>query len=698
MGECLFLGCAILSIVNGAILLWINPRRTVNQAFFLCCVCICLWCLCVFLSIRKGQQNPTPLEALHFWLRASSGVGAFLCWLIWLTKTALIERHLSIRAILRKSWPWFALSCGVAGIAFSESFIPSTATPEAKQHGIGYITYFAVITISCTVFLIDALRRDRELSGIRKIELRYFVLNAIIACLLVVLAHAVSFYIDSSWLRRAGLIFFTLLNGAAVWAICHHRVFDAKHIVTSVGQRALLLSLLGAMAVVLQDFLHNKLPTHWDVFLATVATISTGILCDRPIRWRLGLDASQMQQAPRKVIIEISRTFSNEETLRIKFSELLQNWYHTNNAIFLGTEGNALSDPIHHLEQSWPGFTYLTKNGWATPETLQRVKSEPGTLETSEFLSRNDFGILLAAPKGRNPPSLVVCLGQKESLRPYTFPDIDVLLGLVELMDNILTHSRAAANAAQIEKMETAAMMSRGLAHDLSNLATPVSSFLIHMENQVKPGSVEATVLADAKLSIGVMQKYIEESLFLTRALAPKTECVEVHQLLSSVTRICQERAKSKGITIAVTINGASRFLADHALMQRLLQNLVLNAIDASPNGGEIKLNACINDEGRIAFEVSDHGTGIAPGIIDRIFEPYFTTKEGGSALRGLGLGLAICRKIADLHLGYIAVSSDRQTGTTFKVILPLVVVNPAQMPVDQLESSLNLKPQPQPI
>lgn len=683
MGEYLFLGCAILSITNGAILVWVNPKRTVNQTFFLCCACICVWCLCVSVAIRKGAQSPIPLESLHFWLRASSGVGAFLCWLIWLTKTALIERNNTLGSILGKSWPWFILSCMVAGIAFSESFIPSTATPQSQEHGWGYHTYFIVITICCGIFLIDALRRDKELSGIRKIELRYFVVNAIVACLLVVLAHALSFYIDKGWPRRAGLIFFTLLNGTAVWAICHHRVFDAKHLVFSVGQRVILLCALGVAAVATWLLLSERIRTPWNFFVATVGAAAIGIWCDRPLRRWLGLDPSQIILAPRKAIIDFSRKASNEESLRMKFAEFLRNWCQTDSAYFLSSTRDALSDSRYSLEHSWPGFGYLAKNGWATPEALQRLKSEVGTIEISEFLSQNDFGVILATPKGRNPPSLVVCLGQKESLRPYTFPDIEVLMGLAELMDNILAHSKAAAHVAQIERMESASMMSRGLAHDLSNLITPVATFVSHMETKVSVNSPEGEVLADAKHSIEVMQNYIQENLFFIRNLAPKFKKIDPQNLLLSVKRLCQDRAKAGSVEIRINSTLKSPFVADPALIQRLLQNLVLNAIDASPPGNRVELLLLNETKGLIIFEVRDQGVGVAPHLLDRIFEPYFTTKRSGNTLRGMGLGLAICRKIADLHKGNVSAKCSRETGTIFAVTLPIFQEVSACSPIE---------------
>ncbi len=684
MGESLFLGGAILSIVNGTLLLWINPRRTVNRAFFLCCGCICLWCTCVTITIRLGHRNPAPVEPLNFWLRASSGVGAFSCWLLWLTKTALINRDSTISTILRKSWPWFIISCVIATLAFTESFIPSTATPEIPERGLGYIAYLFVIAICCAYFLIDALRCERELSGIRKIELRYFVVNAIVACLFVVLAHAASFYFSSGWLRKSGLVIFTLLNCTAVWAICYYRVFDAKQIIFSVGHRLILFGILAGCAVGLSLLLSKLVPSLWSIFLSTIISCAIAAALDKPSRQFVGLDAELILEKPRRMVIAWARQYTDEAQLRESFEKLFREWCQTDRAILIAAQDKR--HPLLRFESNeWTDLINISKDGWLTPESLQRKRSVPGTANCLAFMTRNNIGAFLAAPRSDPYPSLVAVFGQKESLRPYTFPDIQTLLALLELMDNILTHTRAAANATQLQKVETASMMSRGLAHDLGNLATPVSSFLVHMESRVSPGTQEAIVLADAKHSIGVMQQYIQESLFFTRDLVLRVESNSARQLLSSVSRICQDRARKLHIEILPDTKDFS-FRADPALIQRLLQNLLFNAIDASPIGEKIGISARAADDGSTVLMVHNKGAGIAPDLLERIFEPYFTTKQSGNALRGLGLGLAICRKIVDLHGGSIVAASNVHQGTTFTVILPAEPATPATGQTPQLQ------------
>src|SRR5262249_3472549 len=104
---------------------------------------------------------------------------------------------------------------------------------------------------------------------------------------------------------------------------------------------------------------------------------------------------------------------------------------------------------------------------------------------------------------------------------------------------------------------------------------------------------------------------------------------------------------------------------ADPDLLHKAFQNLILNALDAMPSGGTLKLRTADN-EGKIRIEVSDTGKGLTPEECSRLFTPYYTTKQ-----QGTGLGLAIVQSVVSDHHGTISVSSEEDRGTTFRIDLP---------------------------
>jgi two-component system sensor histidine kinase AtoS len=108
------------------------------------------------------------------------------------------------------------------------------------------------------------------------------------------------------------------------------------------------------------------------------------------------------------------------------------------------------------------------------------------------------------------------------------------------------------------------------------------------------------------------------------------------------------------------------RLQADRNHLKQLLLNLILNAMQAMPNGGTLTVAAAADGD-KFKLSVIDEGTGIKPEALEKIFSPYFTTKTKGS-----GLGLSIARRIAEAHGGSIAAQSAPERGTRFDVLLPL--------------------------
>src|SRR4051812_8774407 len=134
------------------------------------------------------------------------------------------------------------------------------------------------------------------------------------------------------------------------------------------------------------------------------------------------------------------------------------------------------------LKSDSPGFLALCDAGWATPESLNRQRAGRDPSDLEGFLSEHQVGLMVAVPQGSSAPTLVVALGAKFSRWPFTYPEVRRVQNVSELMDNILTRSRLTVQAAREAKVEDLVVISRGLAHDLKNLITPVASYLLHME------------------------------------------------------------------------------------------------------------------------------------------------------------------------------------------------------------------------
>jgi signal transduction histidine kinase len=670
MGEYIFWGSAILSIANGGVLLWLNPRRNVNRAFFVTSVCIAAWATATGLAIFVGHTSTAePNQEPLLWIRVSLVFGALVGWSAWLTRTAILSEAENFTAVLAESWQLMIVAAFAAAVGASELYVPSTSTQLERQRGIGLAIYTALAVFSCLWMLYDGIRQQRALTGVKKIEMQFFVLGLVCACILLLASIFVVNNTTLQHVRHLTPLWFVCLHLVAVWTVCSHKVFEAKHLVTALGYRIAMLCSVGCFALATKSYFVRALGETPALFVTAVAGGAIALAADPTIKRCLKIDRERLLEAPRRAAINAAASISDEEMLKKEFANILEDICQTDDVRWLIVVGSTQEISGLSPPEKEKLLSAASAEGWTTPEALQRKPSH--VRECLSTLRLLGLGAIVAAPRNSSAPSLVVLLGEKASRRPYTFPDIELLLDVTELMDNLLTHSRAASIAARVEKLAAAAMISRGLAHDLNNLATPVASFLTHMEGRVPPHSSEAKVLADARNALWVMQNYIRDSLFFSRNLTPRLEVIAAKRLLDSVLRLSNERAREASVHISSIADENLQFVADFAMMQRLLQNLVFNGIDASQPKHLLVMSAQINRDNQLVILISDQGTGVPAELREKIFEPYYTTKDTGNKRRGLGLGLAICRKIAELHRAEISVLQNVPSGSVFMVSFP---------------------------
>ena len=159
------------------------------------------------------------------------------------------------------------------------------------------------------------------------------------------------------------------------------------------------------------------------------------------------------------------------------------------------------------------------------------------------------------------------------------------------------------------------------------------------------------------------------------RKPAPRMVPVRINQLLEELLYLVTPGISLRGINVKTNLYPQlPDITGDVNQLQELILNLLTNAMDAMPGGGELEVNTGVNQiaDGStetITITIRDNGHGIDESNLQKIFEPFFTTEE---RRRGTGLGLSICRDIAKTHHGGINVSSHVEKGTTFTIILPV--------------------------
>ena len=248
------------------------------------------------------------------------------------------------------------------------------------------------------------------------------------------------------------------------------------------------------------------------------------------------------------------------------------------------------------------------------------------------------------------------------------------MLGFAAILYNQRFHMQEIkALEAEVDRREHLSMMGNlaaTVAHEVRNPLNAISMGLQRLKGEFRPTRDEGEYSRFIELMRGEVHRLnaiVEEFLTLARPLNMKPDLVKVDQLLNELTTLTQSDAEASGVDIRVVSHGPRPVVkADPDYLKQVLLNLILNGLQAMPEGGTLTIETTTRD-GRMRLAVSDTGVGIQPENLARIFEPYFTTKTDGS-----GLGLAIARRIVEGHGGTIDVTSRTGSGSRFEIVLPL--------------------------
>jgi signal transduction histidine kinase len=270
----------------------------------------------------------------------------------------------------------------------------------------------------------------------------------------------------------------------------------------------------------------------------------------------------------------------------------------------------------------------------------------------------------------------LMLLGRKASEELFTPHDLRLLTELSSSLGLVLNQIRLRQQLQVVHEQDLLGRMSRGLAHDLNNLLTPVQTLLqLCRESRLNQDTIDE-LLPMSLRNLETVRSYVNEALFFSRSAKLHGQLGLLDDMVREAIALVQPHAESKNIR--VSFDGPCQFVMemDTALIKRLVCNLLSNAIDASPEGSEVEARLTLlpktepnRDWHRLL--VIDHGEGISAENLARVFTPYFTTKNTGDGKRGFGLGLAIARKIVHLHGGNLSISSKEKKGTTVQVDLP---------------------------
>jgi len=234
------------------------------------------------------------------------------------------------------------------------------------------------------------------------------------------------------------------------------------------------------------------------------------------------------------------------------------------------------------------------------------------------------------------------------------------------LARNLLELKQTRAKLLEEETLAAVGRLSSAIAHEIRNPVAMIASSLA-MAKQSNTGSEQQEEMCEiASREAARLEKLTTDFLSYARPRTPETSPNLIHDTLAYVASVCRAHAGDREVKIEIEAPESLEAELDPAQIQQALLNLVMNAIDASPKGGTVRLKSDWDGFSEVCVWVSNSGVPIPPPVAARIFEPFFTTKA-----RGTGLGLAIARNIARSHGGDLSVSSNQPDNVSFCLRLP---------------------------
>lgn len=267
--------------------------------------------------------------------------------------------------------------------------------------------------------------------------------------------------------------------------------------------------------------------------------------------------------------------------------------------------------------------------------------------------------------------------------------DIGRLIGSVYVARDISDYKRAEQERRKLadrlqhsQRMEAIGTLAGGIAHDFNNLLTGIAGYISLAQLRADPGGAVFKFLGKAEENALRARDLTQRLITFSEGGAPIKCTVSLSELIMDSASLIFSGAD---VTCLFSIPpDLSPLDADERQVGQAIGNLLQNAREAMPGGGVIKIwaeNATLDGQGLagskssekgryVMISIEDEGSGIAPDVLSKIFDPYYTTKEMG-AQKGMGLGLAIAHSIVTKHGGHMEVQSQEGKGSVFRIYLP---------------------------
>lgn len=230
---------------------------------------------------------------------------------------------------------------------------------------------------------------------------------------------------------------------------------------------------------------------------------------------------------------------------------------------------------------------------------------------------------------------------------------------------------------AQSERMASLGQLSATVAHEINNPLSGVLNLSMLMQRILKDDGIPPNRIAEFRTYLQQVSaettriaRIVSDLLAFSRQRRPSGTSADLNEVVRSTLAVAGHKLALSGVTVELDLEAESPLVSgDASQLQQVALNLLINAVEAMPGGGTLRIStSSVQDGAGVCLVVQDGGMGIPEDVLPNIFDPFFTTKDEG---QGVGLGLAVVYGIVKTHGGEVEVESQEGLGTTIKVTIP---------------------------
>jgi PAS domain S-box-containing protein len=289
-------------------------------------------------------------------------------------------------------------------------------------------------------------------------------------------------------------------------------------------------------------------------------------------------------------------------------------------------------------------------------EDFQRVREDPGV--------HNLYKFRLVTPMGETRITNIAIA----PLRTRKFS----VIGRLIIVDDISERVELESQLTQAEKMSSIGVLAAGVAHEVNTPLAVISSYAQMLTKHVNGDEKMASLMDRITRQTFRASEIVNSLLNFSRTSGTEFSDVDVNRIITDTLTLLEHQFKTSRISVETDLHGnLSTIHGNAGKLQQVFLNLFLNAKDAM-SGEPGTLRVVTSNGSAVCVSVSDTGSGIAPEHINRIYDPFFTTKTS-AAQKGTGLGLSVTYGIIQEHAGKIRVESNPGKGTTFHLEFPMI-------------------------